>query len=321
MHVTRHLPISAPREVSGIALVLVLWMLTLLSVIASNLVYSSRTDLAIAGNTVRLAQGEALADAGLHRAYLDLLRPQADPQRWKGDGLTHEWRFEDHPVNVTISDESAKIDINSASDALLKGLFLSQGVADTDAAALVDAVADWRDADDLRRLNGAEKDDYAAAGRTYVPANAPFSTIEELKQVLGMSEGLYRRVESQITVYSNQGGINSAIASREVLLALPGATPEAVDAYLLQRQTAIQQGLMAPPFALGQAFSANPTNNVFSIQVQVELENGIRFFREAVVRLTGDPKDPVAVLAWRTPTQRSDLFDLKSDVNRNTDGQ
>lgn len=318
---TRRPPISAPHSVSGIALVLVLWMLTLLSVIASNLVSTSRTELAIASNTTMLAQGEALADAGLYRAYQELLRPQGDPHRWKGDGLTHEWQFQNYQINVTIFDEVAKIDINFASDALLKGMFLSKGVTDSDADALVDAVIDWRDTDDLRRLFGAEKDDYAAAGRTYVPANAPFFTIEELKQVLGMSEALYRQVESQITVYSSQSGINSAIAAREALLALPGATPETVDAYLLQRQTAIEQGLPAPPFAQGQAYSANPTNNVFSIQVQIELDNRVRFFREAVVRLTGDPKDPVAVLAWRTPTRRSDLTDPTPDAIRNSDAQ
>jgi len=302
-----------PRSASGIALVLVLWVLALLTVIASNLVYSSRTDLTIAGNASTVAGAEALADAGLHRAFFDLLRPQNDPRTWKGDGVAHPWEFQGHLIEVTISDEAAKIDINSASDALLKGLFVSQGVADEDAAALIDSMADWRDPDDLRRLHGAERDDYVAAGRAYVPANQPFSAIEELKQVLGMSEALYRRVESQITIYSAQSGIQSAIASRAVLLALPGATPEMVDAYLAQRQAALQQNQMAPPFPLGLAFAANPTNSVFSIRVRVKLINGASYFREAVVRMTRDPKHPFDVLAWRTPTHESSELELNPD--------
>ena len=55
------------------------------------------------------------------------------------------------------TDETAKIDLNAAGEVLLRGLFTSVGGADPDLALrLVDAVMDWRDADDLRRPNGAE---------------------------------------------------------------------------------------------------------------------------------------------------------------------
>ena len=195
---------------SGIALVLVLWMLALLSVIAGSLVFSSRTEVLMAGNLASLAQAEALADAGVYKAIHELARPQTDLQRWKGDGLTHLWNFQGAELRVTILDESAKVDLNAAPTVLLKGLFRALGVAESDADALADAVADWRDADDLRSLHGAEKADYAAAGRDYGPANAPFETIEELRQVLGMSDDLFRKLEPLVTVYSRQPGINTA---------------------------------------------------------------------------------------------------------------
>ena len=54
------------------------------------------------------------------------------------------------PVRVEMRDESGKIDLNSASDALLKGLFQTAGGLDVDAAqAIVDKIGDWKDADDL----------------------------------------------------------------------------------------------------------------------------------------------------------------------------
>lgn len=297
------LPILARiRTQSGIALVLVLWMLALLSLIAGNLVFSSRTTVLVAGNLQSQAKAEALADAGAYKAIHELVRPQTDPQRWKGDGLTHLWNFQEAALRVTILDESAKIDLNAAPTVLLKGLFRALGVAEADADALADAVADWRDADDLRSLHGAEKADYAAAGRNYGPANAAFETIEELRQVLGMNDVLFRKLERLVTVHSQRAGINSAVAPREVLLALPGATPEQVDFFLGQRRILLDQGLPSPAFPGVLGLSAGAIGSVFSIQVEAVLSDNVRFFREAVVRLTGDVREPVAVLAWRAPT-------------------
>jgi general secretion pathway protein K len=301
MQVERGHSFVRPAAQSGIALVMVLWMLALLSVIAGSLVFSSRTEVLMAGNLAALAQAEASADAGVYKAIHELVRPQTDPLRWKGDGLTHLWKFQGAELRVTILDESAKVDLNAAPPVLLKGLFRALGIAEPDADALADAVADWRDADDLRSLHGAEKADYAAAGRDYGPANAPFETIEELRQVLGMSDDLFRKLEPLVTVHSRQSGINAAVAPREVLLALPGATPEQVDLFLEQRRILIEQGLPAPAFPGGQGLSTGAIGSVFSIQVEAILSDNVRFFREAVVRMTGDIKGPVTVLAWRAP--------------------
>ncbi len=285
----------------GIALVVVLWVLTLLSVIAGALVFSSRTELQMAANLSSQARAEALADAGVHRAVHELARPITDLQRWKGDGLLRAWRYQGGELRVAILDESAKVDINAAPPQLLKGLFQALGMAEPEAMALADAVVDWRDTDDLRSLHGAEKAEYAAAGLGYGPANAPFETIEELRQVLGMNDALYRRLEALVTVHSRQAGVNSAVAPRDILLALPGATPPQVDLFMQQRQALLDQGLPVPPFPGAHGFSAAAIGSTFSIQVEAVLGDNARFFREAVVRMTANPKEPVTVLAWRAP--------------------
>lgn len=295
-----------PARCKGIALVVVLWMLALLSVIAGSLAFSTRTDLLIVGNAASMAQAEAIADGGIFRAISELLAPvQGDPNHWKGDGQHHIWQFSGANVIIRITDESARIDLNSATEDLLRGMFISLGVAETEASALVDTIQDWRDADDLRRPRGAEKDDYAVAGRTDGPANTDFETVEELRQVLGMTEMLYRAVEPLVTVHSRQPWINSAIASRSVLLALPGATPELVDIFIEQRQAAWAQGQPSPPFAVGQVITATSTSTTFSIQTEAVLGDNTRFLREAVVRLTGDPRSPFIILAWRAPAVAS----------------
>jgi len=273
----------------------------------------------MAGNLAALAQAEALADAGVYKAVHELVRPQTDLQRWKGDGLTHLWKFQGAELRVTILDESAKVDLNAAPAVLLKGLFRALGVAEPDADALADAVADWRDADDLRSLHGAEKADYAAAGRDYGPANAPFETIEELRQVLGMSDDLFRKLEPLVTVHSRQSGINAAVAPREVLLALPGATAEQVDLFLEQRRILIEQGLPAPPFPGGQGLSTGAIGSVFSIQVEAILSDNMGFFREAVVRMTGAgfPRRPRAMSKCVvTPPPEADTAEAGNSCRR-----
>lgn len=285
----------------GIALVLVLWILSLLAIIASSFVFSTRTDTLLTANLLGQARAEALADAGVQRALYALLKPSTDPARWQGDGRTHLWQYEGETIAITLRSESAKIDINTAHPDLLRGLLRQAGVDGQALEMLLDALQDWRDADDLRRLHGAEKDDYAAAGKTYVPANANFQTIEELRQVLGMSDAVFRGIAGHITVYSGQTGINSSIAARAVLLAIPGVDPGAVDAYIASRN--VPPGQIIPTFPPAQAFSAGD-GNVFSIVADVKLSDNSRFIREAVVRVEHNPKNPAAFLAWRSPAAR-----------------
>ena len=74
----------------GVALVLVLWVITLLSVIAGNFAFSMRGEANIARNMLSGAQAQALADAGLQRAWYELMKPPTELQRWTADGVVHE---------------------------------------------------------------------------------------------------------------------------------------------------------------------------------------------------------------------------------------
>ena len=285
---------------SGVALVLVMWVAVILAVIAGSFILERRTEMLIVGNSVSKARAEAAADAGVHRALHDLYR-QNIQDTWKRDGTPHEWAFEGVPVRVEIRDESAKIDINTASDPLFRGLLVSVGLREDEAAAILDAILDWRDADPLKRPNGAEEADYTAAGLTYRPANAPFQAIEELQLVLGMRPDIYRRLAPSITVYSRMPGINATVASREVLLAIPGVTTEQVDMYIAQRDEARAQGMPIPQFPQAAAVSSGGTT-VATIRSDARLEDGTAFVREAIALLRPVPRRPVTFVGWREST-------------------
>ncbi len=288
---------SGRRAQSGIALVLALWLTILLTAIASGFAYSMRSEALAARNAVSLAQARAAADGAVERTAYELMRPRM-VGAWTLDGQPHAWQDGDASIVATAVDEGSRIDINAAPDALIKSLLMNVGgMDDAAAAALVDAIGDWRDPDDLRRPNGAEAPEYAAANLKYGPANAPFESVGEVSRVLGMTPLVFQRIRGAITVYSRQPGINAATAGRTVLLALPNATPDAVDAFIAQRAQAIAQGLPVPPFAPAQAFvgAAAP---VWRIRAVATMPDGVTFGREAVLRPSPDVRRPLITLAW-----------------------
>ncbi len=168
-------------------------------------------------------------------------------------------------------------------------------------AKIVDAIQDWRDPDDVRRPNGAEEADYRMADLKQKPANAPFETVSELARVMGVTPAIYARIVGSLTVHSRQPGINAATASRDVLLALPNATPGAVDAYLQQRADAQAAKLPVPPFPPASGFAAGAVP-VWRIRAEATTPDGVTFAREAVVRPSGDARRPLLTLSWQDGT-------------------
>ena len=294
----------------GIALIVVLWGVTLLAVVAASFTTTTRTETKLARNLLDNAKARALADAGAQRAVLALLNPQSDGMEdllpagegnWWLDGVPRRFRFGDGEVWVSVQDEGGKIDLNRAPDDLLRGLFRSVGLDEDKANALVDAIADFRDADDLRRLNGAEDDDYRAAGLPWGAKDRPFEAVEELERVFGMTPRLYRAVASFLTVHSARGKIDLMSAPREVLLAVPGVDAGEVDA-LLAARAAIEGPIGREPLPLltgARGYFSMSGRRVFTVRAEAHTESGAVFVREAVVRLTRDPAKPFRFLAWR----------------------
>ena len=281
----------------GVALIMVLWLTVLLTVVGGAFAFSMRSEALASRNAVSLAQSRAAADGAIERATFELLRPRT-VDSWKADGGERTWRDGDLTLVVSARDEAAKIDLNGVAEPLLKSVFVNLvGLTDEQASSMVDAIADWRDTDDLRRPNGAEAPDYRAANSNYTPSNRPFETVGELSRVLGVTPAIYARVAGVLTVHSRQAGVNALTAERDTLLALPGATSEMVDDYIERRTEALAAGLPVPPFPPAQGFLAG-AGPVWRIRGQASAPDGVTFVREAVVRATADPRRPFYALLW-----------------------
>ena len=284
----------------GIALISVLWITGLLAVIAASFASSTRTEARLARNLVANAKAEALADGGVHRAVLGLLDP--DPATvWRADRTVYALALGKGEVQIEIEDEDGKIDLNGAPPELLAGLLGALGLEAGEAEAIAARIADYRDEDSEAEPLGAEDPDYLDAGRTAGAADRPFATESELLNVLGVSQVLYEEVRPYVTVYSGAEGVDPTRAPRVVLEALPGMTPELVEALLAAGPDSDPYLAIEDQGALDELeFYLLPTRDlVFTVRALARTPDGGTFLREAVIELGGSPDQPFLVHTWR----------------------
>ena len=185
----------------GIALVLVLWVLTLLTVMAVGMTAAQRTETALTENLIADARFRALADAAITYTVYNYIAPPAGeglatggkldqanadlPPPWLPNGAPRPWGFDGKRLTIAVSNEQSRINLNQAPAEVLAALLKALGVEEEPAMAIADAISDFRDGDDLKLMHGAEDADYQEAGRALGAKDAPFVAVEELQQVLG----------------------------------------------------------------------------------------------------------------------------------------
>jgi len=289
-------PINSQR---GIALVLVLWVLLLLTIITGSFSLMARMDRLEANTLLSGTQARLSAEAAINIAVLALRDPD-DLTRMRADGRVYEQELDGIHVEVSAIDERGKLDINATDELTMANLFTGNGMEPDAAEVLAAAVMDWRDEDELERVNGAEEDAYLAAGLEIGPANRPFMMTEELLQVLGMSYELYRKLEPGITVFSRAGEPDPAFAPVEALMALPDIThQEAVD--FVQERNSQQPGeSLGTELPNGVVVMEQGRGVTYSIQARATMPNGVWEQLQATIRLGGTRSGrPYRVLRWR----------------------
>jgi len=288
-----------PRLQQGIALVIVLWVLVLLTIVVGIYAVLARTETMQSRFLFDVTEARYAAEAGLHRAVFEMRNPDMET-RWVPDGRAYYIEFGDAVVEIRITDESGRLDLNRADSETLIELFLSRGVDELTAWHLADAIEDWRDEDDLPRLYGAEIDDYLAAGYPYGPANQNFQTVDELQQVMGMTLELFQSVEGLLTVHGRSTQINPAFAPAEVLALLPDMDLASARAFVAEREMLHPSEQTALIMPNGQVVSLQGGGGVFSIRSRATLDNGAWSQIEATVSAgTNTRGRPFRVLRWR----------------------
>jgi general secretion pathway protein K len=275
----------------GLALVLVLWLVALLALMAGSYAYQVRTETRVIGAARDLAEGRALARGAVARVAFGLLQAEgaggADPG-FPVNGTPWGWELDGDRMLVRVIGASGLIDLNRASAPLLEAVLARAGLDPSVAGVMPDRLADWRDADDLRALNGAEDDDYRAAGRPEGAKDAPFEHAVEIGQVLGIDRAMADRLAPVLTVHGG-AGLNPEHAPREVLALFDPTYAEAPDAVEPETSRAVI------PLHL-QAGGGRPDAYHVSVAVGREASTP-RIFR-AVIRLQDDEERAYRILEW-----------------------
>jgi general secretion pathway protein K len=289
----------SPARQRGVALVLVLWILLLVTISTSAYTLMARMDQLEAHTILSGTRARLAAEAGMNLALLSLRDPD-ETVRLVPDGRPNEFLYQGSVVEVRVTDERGKLDINAADEQTLFTLLTGHGLELDAAQLLAAAIEDWRDTDDVERANGAELDTYVAAGLGVGPGNRPFIMTEELLQVLGMPWELYKKIEPGLSVYSNAGQPDPAYAPVEALLAIPDMTEQDAVNFVADRHSEDLMGGVGAVLPNGQVAMARGRGVTYSIVAKATLPNGIWDQVDATVRLgAGSDGRPYRVLRWR----------------------
>ena len=260
------------KSENGIALFLVLWVLALLSVIAGEFCFAMRTEVNVTRNFKEQTEAYYIALAGLNVAVGELIKnevkrkkPNKSAVRGEEDEEEGEpqWRMNvDIPpvpfglgeFEVKIGNERGKININGAGKPLLTMMLKGLGLEEEQQSIIVDSIMDWRDKNDLHRMNGAEDSYYGSLPEPYECKNGDLDSVEELLMVRGVTpEIFYGGLRDIVSVYKppdryqpvpggqkivrpDLGKININAAPKKVLLILPSMTDELAQEILNHRK-------------------------------------------------------------------------------------
>lgn len=311
-----------PWRREGFALILVLWVLSLLTIMAGSFALSMRREASIVESVKNNAEAVAIAESGIAIAEMMLLASDKT-KRWRTDGSIYQIDTANARMRVRLLAENGKIDINKAEQKLLESLIAYAPMGDSkQQTQLVGAILDWRDEDDLIHLEGAEKKEYREAGLSYQPRNRPFQSVGELQLVLGMNEAVFKWLEPLITIYSGQPTVNLQQATKEVLQVLPDLDSGLIDDYIAARLASAKQDLPPPPLPAGFAQAAQGgQSQTLTIISEVLLDDGASAIISAVVQSVPTATAPFTVVDWqRNKAGGESLFaDILTDTDTITD--
>lgn len=199
---------SLARKRDGVALIMVLWVVTILCVIVLEFSFAMRTEVHITKNFQEELQLYALAEGGIERAIAELVNKNdpkvqqmrknldinelpADKREWSTDGRDYRLSFDQGACEVKIIGEGGKANINLAPETMLRNILNNVGVKEEFRGIVVDSILDWLDADDLYRTNGAENDYYRSLKEPYDCKNGPMDSVEELLLVKGVTPEIF----------------------------------------------------------------------------------------------------------------------------------
>jgi len=290
------------------------------AVLAGTEYARSRLTAAMLGQVEEL-RAEAMASARSSRQRRSVARssvrnlfrranPLEDPWREPQGLMVPEMAFGDARYALLLRDVGSALNLNRATEEMLRQFFAQGlGMDYAEADQLSQAIQDWRDEDDIPRINGGEREQYLEEEALVLPPNRDFVDIDELRHVRGMTPEFYVMAAPHLTLFGD-GDININSASEAVLLAVPGMDPGAVTEILRLRESgylprsdgelrALLPGAVAQAIeSQGRNFSNRTTYTTDEVEILAQgwVDGGVIQVTSRVVVSRGNTE---AIVIWR----------------------
>ncbi len=212
----------------------VILILLLVTVLAAELTFAVRVGTLEGFNIRQRLVGRALAHGGINHAIFTLFdNPlNIDDIQVNYLGKKYEGNLDTGRFSFMLVNESGKIDLNGANRQLLTIFAEYLGMEDEDLAIFADSLDDWRDPDNLHRLNGAEDDYYQDLEPPYRARNGKFIEVSELNLVRGAEKlADMIKISDIFTVHNPKGKINFNSLSPAMLAFLTEDDPDKISTY------------------------------------------------------------------------------------------
>ena len=230
---------------TGAALILAMLVAALAATVAVALASEQQRWFADVGNRRDQVQAQSLALAGVQWARQIL---NDDARSGTLDYLGEPWAYPLPPTPIAngavegrIEDAQGRFNLNNlaldtpagtAERLRLANLFSSKGVD----PRMLDAIADWIDADSVPRANGAEDEYYAQRATTALAANAPLVRAAEFTSVLGASAKAWAALAADVAALPAGTTLNINTANADVIAAaIPDLAGDKLASFIAER--------------------------------------------------------------------------------------
>jgi general secretion pathway protein K len=308
------------KEQRGFALLTVLLALALLAVVVTEFAHSARLE----GSMVRSYRDGVvaahLAEAGVQQAIREIMSP-SQVSALDESGQVVFYRAlpgQTTPVSLSplprtrvplgagqfsyrITDEAARLNINATTPDRLGRLLTELGVDRQQRDIISDSLQDWRDANELPRLHGAESEFYLRLAVPYRARNANLQDVAELLQVRGVTRELYFGGQDHpglgdLVTTATVTSVNLNTAAPPVLKALGLSDAEISDVTQARVRTPYPS---VPGRFAGRGLAVG--SNVFRVEAEGVVAGTARRRVVAVVqRGQRSLSLDVAILSWRS---------------------
>jgi general secretion pathway protein K len=254
---------------AGFALVAVIWSLGLIALLGTAVIVGARYRTRVASSNASLTAAAAAAESAINLAIT--LALSATPAQ----GVKFPLRCRlpgGERVTMTVEEETGKVDLNTATPAVLARLFTALSIDQSTGTRIVGRILAFRDPgigqakDPGVRSTNNKSDDAGKVG---------FATIMQLDQIDGISPHLFRTALRFVTVRSGRPEPDGAAAS-----------PALRELLNLEQQPAVPT-------------RGSPTIGDVTIRADVRAADGARFIREALVSLGSKNDRPFLIREWR----------------------